>query len=117
MNPKSYCENHATLARRSFGLAQWIIPSALLVVLPKCPACLAAYVLVWTGVGLSLAAAGVFRTLILIFCVTALVYLAARRLRLLLGARSEGNKGEKPMKAIDAIQAAMQVSDQRILMP
>ena len=89
MNPASCCQNRGTLARRGFGLAQWIIPGALLVVLPKCPACLAAYVLVWTGVGLSVATVGVFRTLILVCCVTALVCLAAKRLRLLLGARSE----------------------------
>ena len=89
MNPANCCENQPTLARRGSRLAQWAIPGALLVMLPKCPACLAGYVLLWTGVSLSLTTAGLLRTLILVFCVTALVWFAARRLKLLLGARGE----------------------------
>ena len=92
MNPASCCQNRTTLTRRFFALAQWILPGTILVVLPKCPACLAAYVLVWTGVGLSLSTASTLRTLIFVFSVTALVCLAARRLRLSVGAAASETK-------------------------
>ena len=59
--------------------AAWIAPGALLALLPKCPACVAAYVLIWTGLGISMSAAGVFRTSLLVICVATLGFLAARR--------------------------------------
>ena len=47
---------------------------------PKCPACLAAYVALWTGLGLSLSTATYLRWVVLFLCAAALLFLVARRL-------------------------------------
>ncbi|HEY1477357.1 MAG TPA: hypothetical protein VGF37_06680 [Chthoniobacterales bacterium] len=67
--------------RRGGAIAGWIIPSATLVLLPKCLARLAAYVALFSGVGISVASASNLRTSLLILCVAALLCLALRRLR------------------------------------
>jgi hypothetical protein len=58
----------------------WALPSAILVLVPKCPACLAAYVAVWTGLGLSLSAATYLRWALLFLCVASLIFLIVNRL-------------------------------------
>ena len=68
-------------ARRWLDLSGWMVPGVILVLLPKCPACLAAYVAIGTGIGLSLSIATYLRLLLVIVCVASLSYLAARRVR------------------------------------
>lgn len=58
----------------------WTLPSGLLVFAPKCPACLAAYVAIWTGLGLSLSAATYLHWSLLLLCVASLIFLIVRRL-------------------------------------
>jgi hypothetical protein len=68
-----------SMARRSFGVAGWVVPGAMLALVPKCPACLAAYVALWTGVSLSLPTAKYLRMTLLAVCVGSLGYLALRQ--------------------------------------
>ena len=55
-----------------------MVPGAVLALMPKCPACVAAYVAVATGFGMSVSAAAYVRTSALALSVAALLYLAAR---------------------------------------
>ena len=59
--------------------AGWVVPGALMALVPKCPACLAAYIALGTGVGISLTAATYLRVGLLALCATTLGYFIARR--------------------------------------
>jgi len=67
--------------RRSLDLSAKFIPVAILAVLPKCPACLAAYVALGTGIGLSLTAATYIRLSLIVVCLATLIFLVAKAIR------------------------------------
>jgi hypothetical protein len=58
----------------------WVLPGAILALVPKCPACLAAHVTLWTGLGLSLSTAASLRWVLLSLCVASLVFVIVERL-------------------------------------
>lgn len=66
---------------RAAALFQWALPVTTLVLIPKCPACVAAYVLLFTGVGMSFPVAAAVRWTLIGLCVATLVYLALRLAR------------------------------------
>ena len=75
---------YSSIVRRAVDLVGWIVPGAILALIPKCPICLAGYIALWTGLGLSVAAAANLRVLLIIVCVILLIFLAARQTRRLI---------------------------------
>ncbi|MFO1499369.1 MAG: hypothetical protein U1G07_13400 [Verrucomicrobiota bacterium] len=67
--------------RQGSAIAGWLVPSATLALLPKCPACLAAYVALFSGISLSVGTASYLRISIVILSVSVLLYLSLKRLR------------------------------------
>jgi hypothetical protein len=66
------------LCYRAARFFQWFIPTALLAVMPKCPMCLAAYLALFTGTGVSFTAASHLRTGLIAVCIITLFLLLAR---------------------------------------
>ena len=50
-----------SLLRRCGDISGWIVPASILALMPKCPLCVAAYVALATGIGISVTAATYLR--------------------------------------------------------
>jgi len=80
-------KRQAGLVRRAWRSVQWLFPATVLVLMPKCPLCVAAYVALFTGIGITFSAAQWIQRLILVFCLTSLAFLAVRYWRRRIKAR------------------------------
>jgi hypothetical protein len=74
-------ERNASAVARAHPLrsfAQGILPAGGLLLLPKCPACLAAYVTIITGLGISVTAARYLQSVLLTICLALVAYFATK---------------------------------------
>ncbi len=71
----------AVFWRRGGEATGWLLPSVTLLLLPKCPACVAAYFALLSGIGISFGTASVLRSAVIFLCVGMLVSLFLWRLR------------------------------------
>ena len=75
-----------SVVRRTSTIGQWLIPTAVLALMPKCPMCIAAYLAV-AGIGVSMPVAGWMRYGIIVGCVATLTWCAWRAIRRLIRRR------------------------------
>ena len=86
----------STWARRVREIFAWVLPGAILVLVPKCPACLAAHVMLWTGLGLSLSTATYLRWVLLSLSAVALLFLILKRFSRIGTSFKQSDKETKP---------------------
>lgn len=67
-----------TWPSRSRAALAWALPITTLALIPKCPACIAAYLLLFTGIGVSLPVAGAIRNALITLCVIAIAWFLVR---------------------------------------
>jgi hypothetical protein len=59
----------------------WLVPTAILAALPKCPVCVAVYLALGTGLGMSILTAAHLRLILIVLCPVSLASLTWRHLR------------------------------------
>ncbi|RZU42992.1 hypothetical protein [Edaphobacter modestus] len=79
-----YVRGRSVPVKRS---AQWGAPALVLMLLPKCPMCVAAYMAMLTGIGMSFETAARLRGTVMVLCAGAMILLAARSMHRLIAAR------------------------------
>jgi hypothetical protein len=72
------CCAAGTSGRRLPTAFGWLLPGAVLILIPKCPLCIVSYAAMFSGVGLSISAAADLRTGLITVCCPSLGYLVLR---------------------------------------
>jgi len=76
---QSLAPKKRTFLRRCLDALRWMAPGFVLLIIPKCPVCLAAYIALGTGIGISFAVAAWIRWILISICVASFLYLIGRR--------------------------------------
>jgi hypothetical protein len=71
---------HLSVVRHCPEVASSVLPAVILVLLPKCPICIAAYLAMVTGIGLSLPCHSSLAGSLVLLCATSLIYFVARQI-------------------------------------
>jgi len=79
-NKNSHVQVKTGFIKKAINAVRLVLPGTLLALMPKCPLCLAAYISLSTGMGISVASATWLRALLAVACVTSLMYVAAKKL-------------------------------------
>ena len=72
--------NESGFLKRCLYFFRWMFTGSVIILLPKCPICLAGYIAMATGIGFSLSVASFIRVLMIILCIISLATFAARRI-------------------------------------
>jgi len=81
-------KDSATPVRRGIAASAWLVPGSLLVLMPKCPVCVAGYVALLTGVGISIPAASGLRSFLIASSIAVLALLVFRLAKKIRAGRS-----------------------------
>ena len=79
LHPSRNTRQQRTWLRRAREVAGWIVPGALLALMPKCPMCLVAYVAFCSGLTLSYASAHILMRLLTALSIGTLALCVVRR--------------------------------------
>jgi hypothetical protein len=64
--------------RRFLNFIGWIVPTAILALIPKCPICVAGYAVIGSSVGFSLSAFAQLRLALIVLCVASLCFVGTK---------------------------------------
>jgi hypothetical protein len=64
--------------RRVLNFIGWIVPTAILALIPKCPVCVAGYAVIGTSVGFSLSAFAQLRLALIVLSLVSLSYVGTK---------------------------------------
>jgi hypothetical protein len=76
--PRPREESGTPLYRRFLNFMGWIVPTAILALIPKCPVCVAGYAVIGTSVGFSLSAFAQLRLALIVLCVVSLSFVGTK---------------------------------------